>query len=326
MRHITLPDEQPHRLPFYLAMEEYIARHTDVAEAFFLWQVGPSVIFGRNQLIENEVNVAYCQEEGIPCYRRKSGGGCVYADEGNVMLSYITRDENVHMTFNRYINLLVLALYRMGIEAVATGRNDILVGGRKVSGNAFYHLPGSSIVHGTLLYDTHITHMTHCLTPPREKLQSKGVESIRQHITLLKEHTTLSLSAVKRHLIDTLCDDEYRLTADDVAVIKTIEDTYLSDAFIYGRNPRYTLVRQGRIESVGSLEVRLEMKNGIIKTADIMGDYFLVGDLEEGLLTHLCGARLEQESLEATLPQHLDDIILHLQREDFIRLLLETHQ
>ena len=326
MRHIILPDERPHRLPFYLAMEEYIARHTDVAEAFFLWQVGPTVIFGRNQLIENEVNVAYCHKEGIPCYRRKSGGGCVYSDEGNLMLSYITRDENVNLTFNRYVNLLVLALYRMGIEAVATGRNDILIGGCKVSGNAFYHLPGCSIVHGTLLYDTNMDHMTQCLTPPREKLQSKGVDSIRQHITLLKEHTTLPLSAVKQHLVATLCDGEYRLGADDVAAIRTIEDTYLTDAFIYGHNPRYTLVRRGRIDGVGSFEVRLEMKNGVVKSADILGDYFLVGDLEEGLLPHLLGTRLERESLEASLPQHLDDIILHLRREDFIHLLIGTQQ
>ena len=153
MTYVDLPDLSQHRLPFYLAMEEFVARELDEDDCLFLWQVEPTVIFGRNQLIESEVNLDYCREHGIQTYRRKSGGGCVYADMGNIMLSYITRDERVNFTFNRYINLLALVLCRLGIDAKVTGRNDILIDGRKVSGNAFYHIPGRSIVHGTMLFD-----------------------------------------------------------------------------------------------------------------------------------------------------------------------------
>ena len=103
------------RLSFYLAMEEYVARRLNTGDdCFFMWQVEPTVIFGRNQLIENEVNLDYCRQRGIATFRRKSGGGCVYADMGNVMLSYVTRDENVHFTFNKYINLVALVLYMTG--------------------------------------------------------------------------------------------------------------------------------------------------------------------------------------------------------------------
>lgn len=104
MTYIETGDEQTHRLSFYLAMEEYIARHLlHQDDCFFMWQVEPSVIFGRNQVPQNEVNIEYCIENGIQTYRRKSGGGCVYADQSNVMLSYITPDANVTDTFSRYM-------------------------------------------------------------------------------------------------------------------------------------------------------------------------------------------------------------------------------
>ena len=87
MLHIALPDNKTRRLTFYLAMEEYVARHLKAADCFFIWQVEPTVIFGRNQLIDNEVNLDFCRRHNIQTYRRKSGGGCVYADMNNLMLS-----------------------------------------------------------------------------------------------------------------------------------------------------------------------------------------------------------------------------------------------
>ncbi|WP_390892302.1 biotin/lipoate A/B protein ligase family protein, partial [Prevotella koreensis] len=103
MVYIKLPREEERRLSFYLAMEEYVAREVGVRDAFFIWQVLPSVIFGRNQLIENEVNIDYCRRNGVMMYRRKSGGGCVYADKSNMMLSFITSIDCVSLTYNRYI-------------------------------------------------------------------------------------------------------------------------------------------------------------------------------------------------------------------------------
>ncbi|MBO4658569.1 MAG: lipoate--protein ligase [Prevotella sp.] len=324
MTYISLPDERQRRLSFYLAMEEYVAREMDEDDCLFMWQVNPTVIFGRNQLIENEVNIDYCREHHIETYRRKSGGGCVYADMGNVMFSYVTKDENVTLTFNRYINLLVLLLYRMGIEAKATGRNDVLIDGRKVSGNAFYHIPGKSIVHGTMLYDTNMAHMVGSITPSDAKLISKGVKSVRQHIALLKDYTTMSLSEFIAFARRTLCDRETCLSPEAVTRIGEIEQEYLSEAFIYGNNPRYTLTRHGRIEGVGDFEVRMQLKNGIIKAIDIMGDFFLVGDIERGILSPLRGCALQREALEKALPLQTGDIILHLQKPDLIRLLLNN--
>jgi lipoic acid synthetase/lipoate-protein ligase A len=214
-------------------MEEYVARHLSADDCFFMWQVAPSVIFGRNQQLESEVNVSYCREHQIQMYRRKSGGGCVYADQSNVMLSYVTSEDNVGFAFNRFVNMVLLVLRKMGVEAVGTVRNDILIGDRKVCGTASYHLPGRSIVHSTLLYDTDMEHMLHAITPGYEKLQAKGIQSVRQRITLLKDYVSLTLEEVKTLIRQTLCDDTLLLSADEVAAIEELEAAYLREEFIH---------------------------------------------------------------------------------------------
>lgn len=233
MKYVALPFQEPRRLSFYLAMEEFVARHTDEPDAFFMWQVEPSVIFGRNQVLENEVNVAYCREHGISLYRRKSGGGCVYADMDNLMLSFVTSEENVNFAFNRFVNMVLLVLRKLGIAATGTSHNDIMIGDRKVCGTACYHFEGRSIVHSTMLFDTNMDHMLNAITPSREKLAKKGIESVRQRITLLKDYTTLdSVEALKVLIRETLCEGERMLTASEVAGIEAIEATYLKEEFI----------------------------------------------------------------------------------------------
>ena len=232
MKYIQLPMGDNRRLPFYLAMEEYVARRLDEPDAFFMWQVAPTVIFGRNQSLSNEVNTAYCEAHGIEIYRRKSGGGCVYADRDNLMLSYVSAGDNVGLAFNRFLGMLTLVLRRMGIAATTTQHNDVLIGDRKVSGTACYQLHGHNIVHSTLLYDTNMQHMLSAITPGPEKLQKKGIESVRQRITLLREHTTMTLEEVKTFIRQTLCTGERTLTAADVAAIAQMEQGYLDRNFI----------------------------------------------------------------------------------------------
>lgn len=229
MNLITLPDEKQRHLSFYLAMEEYVARHIPGSDLFFLWQVRPSVIYGRNQQLENEVNCDYCREHDIEIFHRKSGGGCVYADEQNLMLSFVGSDETVDLSFNKFVGMIVLVLRRLGIEAVATVHNDVLIDGHKVSGTACYRLPGRNIVHATLLYDTCMPHMLNAITPPAEKLQKKGIQSVRQRITLLKDYTTLSLPELKSFIVNTLCTGEsVKLSPTDVKAIERLEQDYLS--------------------------------------------------------------------------------------------------
>ena len=234
MKYISLPDEKVRRLSFYLTMEEYVACCLEEREGFFMWQVEPSVIYGRNQVVENEVNIDYCREHGIRLYRRKSGGGCAYADMDNLMLSFITSEENVGFAFNRFVNMMLLVFRKLGIEATGTSHNDIMIGSRKVCGTACRYIPpsnsptrrikGGCIVHSTMLYDTNMEHMLQAITPSQEKLQKKGIQSVRQRITLLKDYTSLSLDGVKNLIRDTLCDGERMLTPAEVEEIEHSEE------------------------------------------------------------------------------------------------------
>ena len=141
MKYVVLPDERIHPLSFYLSMEDYLAQNMEDDDLLMLWQVEPSVIYGRNQVVENEVNLDYCREHGIQVYQRKSGGGCVYADKDNLMLSMVTTEENVGFAFNRFVTMVLLVLRKMGIEATGTTNNDIMIGDRKLCGTACRKMP-----------------------------------------------------------------------------------------------------------------------------------------------------------------------------------------
>ncbi len=320
MIYVSLPDSRERRVSFYLAMEEWVARRVE-GDAFFMWVVEPSVVFGRNQLIDTEVNLDYCRERGIGMFRRKSGGGCIYADRGNVMMSYITADDGVGFTFNRYTGLVVLALQQLGVDARATGRNDILIGERKVSGTAFYRTAGRSIVHGTMLYDTCMENMVGAITPSDSKLRSKGVESVRQRVALLKDHIAIPFEDFIRHVRTTLCREEMTLSASDISEIEEMEREYLTEEFVYGNNPRCTLTRRGRIEGVGDIEARIELKNNIIRRMTLLGDFFVLGDIDRDIILPLTGCPPEREAMEAALPEDMDKVVMNLRRDDLVALL-----
>ena len=238
------------------------------------------------------------------------------------MVSYITKEVNVGFTFNRYINMVAAVLRKLGVEAIPSGRNDIMIEGRKVSGNAFYLAQGKSIVHGTMLYDTDMRNMVGAITPSSEKLLSKGVESVRQHIALLKDYIDNSIDEFLVFVMNHICDGCIRLTDKDVKEIEEIEREYLTDEFVFGNNPRYMLVRKSRIDGVGDMEIRIEAKNNIIKKVNMLGDYFIVGDIDTGLLKRLIGVALQKENLEKALPDDLSEYVLNLKKEDFINILL----
>ena len=226
MKYISLPTNETRRLSFYLAMEEFVARRLDESDAFFMWQVEPSVIYGRNQVVENEVNLDYCREHGIEVFQRKSGGGCVYADKDNLMLSYVTNEENVGFAFNRFVNMVLLVLRKMGIKATGTSHNDIMIGDRKLCGTACRKTSKGCIVHSTLLYDTNMEHMTHAITPSPAKLQHNGVQSVRQRVGLLKDYVTMSLEELKAFITAQLCHEEKQLTEADIRGIEELERKY----------------------------------------------------------------------------------------------------
>lgn len=304
MIYVELPDTEVRRLPFYLAMEEYLARNVaGETDLFFMWQVDPTVIFGRNQIIDNEVNIDYCRRNGIAMCRRKSGGGCVFANRDNIMMSYITaNDQEVCTTFGRYTRMVTGMLRELGLDASDTSRNDILIGDRKVSGNAFYHIPGHSIVHGTMLFDTDHTAMAEAITPSTVKMASKGVASVRSRITTLKEHLTIGLEEFKQHARESLCNGTLHLTEADVAAIEEMERPYYDDEWVFRARRRKPTRWMRRIDGVGEFQVDVTTdENGLIQDLDLAGDFFLVGDLDTELTGRLKGVRHNRQSIAEAL-------------------------
>ena len=206
------------------------------------------MIFGRNQVLENEVNLEYCKAKGVSIVQRKSGGGCVYSDKGNIMISYVSERGVVSEVFDRYLSNLTECLRGLGLDAEKSGRNDILIGGRKVSGNAFHQLPDRSIVHGTLLYDTDLDALESAIRPPVEKLERHGVASVRQrvrniaelfaqnvmsaqtdsNVQVVKYHPALkSVEDLEKYIVDYFTDGEIHLSTEDVAEIEEMAEPYI---------------------------------------------------------------------------------------------------
>lgn len=322
MIHALLPDDAVRPLPFYLAMEEYLADR-DNRDWFFMWQVEPTVIIGRNQHILTEVNLDYCRAHGIDVVRRRSGGGCVYADMNNVMFSHVTTSDAVTTTFARYTGMVASMLRSLGIDACAGGRNDVLIDGRKVSGNAFYHRRGRAIVHGTMLYDTDIDAMLHAITPSTVKLTSKGVESVRSRVINLSEVTDMDLERFKSEAARLLCDDEVTLTSADVVAIERIAERYRDPAWLYGNSPSASTRRRRRVEGVGELEVAVTLGADRISRIDMSGDFFLLSDMDTALLDRLAGVPYNRADIAAALVGvDVSDVIAGLDTDTFIELII----
>ena len=324
MKYILLPKPDTiHQLPFYFAVEEYVARHYTDDDYFIGWRVNPTVMLGRNQLIDNEVNTDYCKEHKIDIFRRKSGGGCIYADKGCIQFSYISRSVNANEAFAAYMQRMADLLKGLKIDAQLSGRNDILIDETKVSGCAFYQLSNRSVLHNSLLFDTQLDHLSNALTPAKEKLQSKGVASVRQRVTNVATYTQLDILAFMDYVRQEMCGTEVlELTEKDMKEVAEIEKELSSDDFVYGKNPKYSLVRKHRFEGVGTLEAHIELKNNIIGSINMVGDYFLLGDIDHDFLSLLKGCEFTREAVEERLEDiDLSTIIRGLKQRQFLRLL-----
>lgn len=324
MKYLILPErEKANQLPFYFAVEEYVARTYTDDDYFLIWRVEPTVMLGRNQLIDNEVEIDYCKANNIDIFRRKSGGGCIYADQGCMQFSYISFAENVNAAFTAYMQRIADILCSLNINAELSGRNDILVEGKKVAGSAFYRLKGRSVLHNSLLFSTQLEHLSKALTPAKEKLESKGVSSVRQRVTNVGDFTSLSIDEFMAYVHKYMCGDEVRvLTETDMQGIEAIEKELASDKFVYGKNPKYTETRKKRFADVGTLEAAIELKNGIIEHINLMGDYFLLGDIDRELLDLLKGVAFTREAVkERLMTVDLGAVVRNLALDQFLRLL-----
>ena len=175
-----------------LPLEEYLRLEAELVKnvpelTFFTWIVSPTVIYGRHQIREQEIPEPYCAAHNVRIVQRQSGGGCVYADRGNLMLSYISPSSHSQEVFDEFLRLLAGALQRLGYPAVTTAHNDVLVEERKVAGTACYTTPTGTVVHACMMYDVDVEALQQAITPSAAKLQKHAVRSVRQRVRNLRE-------------------------------------------------------------------------------------------------------------------------------------------
>lgn len=268
---------------FYLAAEECLARWYPAGSFLFSWQTGPTCVIGRNQVLHRELDVDFCRREGIEIVRRKSGGGAIFSDEGNVMWSLVTTGGPVEPLFAGYVRAMCGALCSLGSNASATGRNDIVIDGeQKVCGNAFYHLSGRNIVHGTMLYDTNAVRMQGALRPEPEKLRQRGVESVRRRVGLLKTQIPGGVMRLRDEL-ECLLTAGAPLMLSEVQAdeIRALAAGYAAPAYLYGAGGRADVTLSERFPAVGRMEICLCLKGSLVEEVTLSGDYFETGDAAE---------------------------------------------
>lgn len=267
----------------------------------------PSIIIGKNQNTAEEVNQEYVRQRGIHVVRRLSGGGAVYHDLGNLNFSFITRDDG--KSFNNYRKFtepVVRALHQLGVQAELTGRNDIQVGDRKISGNAQFATKGRMFTHGTLLFSSEMEHIASALNVHPLKIQSKGVKSVRSRVANISEflRTPMTVGEFKAHLLQSIFGGtepaEYKLGDNEwEAVHRLAEERYRSWDWNYGLSPAFNVHMVKRL-TAGTFDVRLDVDEGIIRGAAVYGDFFGVGEVDE-FISKLIGARYDHPSIARIL-------------------------
>ncbi|WP_416149269.1 lipoate--protein ligase [Salipaludibacillus sp. HK11] len=272
-----------------LAIEEYALRNLPIDETYLLFYVNkPSIIIGKNQNTIEEINKDYVDKEGIQVIRRLSGGGAVYHDLGNLNFSFLTKDDGDSFSnFQKFTEPVTKALANLGVDAKLSGRNDIHVGERKISGNAQYLTKGKMFSHGTLLLDSEIEKVVDALNVNEEKIRSKGIKSIRSRVANINEflEEKLTVDELKKVLLESIFPEGkveiYKLTEEDWRGINQIsQDRYKNWNWNYGKSPKFDLQRSKRFDA-GTIDVRLNVSKGIIQECKIFGDFFGVGDVSE---------------------------------------------
>ena len=293
---------------YNLALEEVMTAQADAPFAM-LWRNRPAVIIGRNQNACREFDAAYAREHGIAVVRRMTGGGAVYHDLGNLnysIFAFETDANRRYIDFAPFAEPVLTALRALGAAAEFSGRNDILVDGRKVSGSAKCVHAGRILFHGTLLFDVDFEVMAAVLTPPRAKIEAKGVASVRARVANLNEFLP-SLTresfrqALERELLRQFglrtplpIPDNWMREAERIA-----DERYRSWEWNFGESPDFTFERTQRFPC-GTVTVHLDVHSGVIRRAAFRGDFFGTSPADE-LATLLTGCPHRADAIRAAL-------------------------
>lgn len=300
-----------------LAIEIFLLQEMKVDEPILLFYINePSIIIGRNQNTIEEINKDYVDAHGIHVVRRFSGGGAVYHDFGNLNFSFIMPDDgNSFRDFEKLTKPIVQALHEMGVEgAQLKGRNDLVIDDMKFSGNAMYATNGRMFAHGTIMFDSDINEVVNALKVRKDKIESKGIKSIRSRVTnikpfLPKDKQDMTTEAFREEIllkifgVDSVDQVKtYTLTEEDWVKINEISDKYYRNwDWNYGKSPAFDIERCKRFP-IGSIEVRFNVQEGKITEAKIYGDFFGLGDIAD-VEQAFIGTRYDKSALKDVIDQ-----------------------
>ena len=312
---------------FNMAFDEFCLEQLKADEpVFYLWQNRPSVIIGLNQSAYAEVNLPYLREKGIVLARRVTGGGAVYHDLQNLNYTITGRIRDLETDYPAYVETMARALRQLGVPAEVSGRNDILVEGRKCSGYAKRVSKDRLMIHGTLMYDVDIDTLTEVLATPGSKLSAAGVSSVRSRVANLKGYLPQfkDIQAFQAALQALLAgdDEEIRLTDAQIAQIEAdAAAKYRTWEWIYGHSP-VAAFRVGKKFACGRVEASFSLKAGCIDGLRFSGDF--LGNLPPDCIADaLQGCRYTREALLDTLRnQPVGDCFDALTPDELTRFLL----
>lgn len=314
---------------FNLALEQYLLDSKE-GNIFMLWRNDRAVIIGKNQNAYAELDVDYVEKNNIKVVRRLTGGGAVFHDIGNINFSFIVSEtEKAVLDFARFTKPVIEALKSLGIENVClSGRNDIMIGDRKISGNAQSSYNGKTLHHGTLLYSADLSMLSGALRVDPEKIKSKGIKSVRNRVGNIKDFlkTDMSVTEFMDYLEDYVAketDSEIvNLTDEDIALTQKLADEkYSTWDWNFGKSKELLVQKKKRFD-FGSVAVDLTVEGGIINAVKISGDFFGVKDVSE-IENILTNTKFETESLRRKINDELiGECVSGMTAEDFISLLM----
>ncbi len=329
-RYIESPSTDPY---FNLSLEQYVFDKMDHSYRYFmLWRNENTIVVGKHQNTIEEINAAYVKEHGVRVVRRLSGGGAVYHDLGNVNFTFIADCKNLDtFDFAAFCAPVVKALKSLGVKAEISGRNDMIIGGKKFSGNSQYMKQGRIMHHGTILYDSDLDAVERALTVSTDKFESKGLKSIRSRITNIRPYITGQdftaerfMCALRDFMLAEHSMTEYKLMPADIRAVSALQkDVYESWEWNYGVSPAFRVHKQRRVEGCGKLEIFLNVEEGIIHDIAFYGDYFGNGDTSD-LKNRLKGRLLKEAALRAALAGvSVEHYFSHMDMETFLTILLQ---
>ncbi|WP_349687748.1 lipoate--protein ligase [Acidaminococcus sp. DS4831] len=318
---------------FNLALEQYVFDCMDKSKEYFiLWQNDNTIVVGKNQNTIAEINRKFVEEKKITVVRRLSGGGAVYHDLGNLNFTIIVSKKNNmnDFDFSRFNKPVVQALNKLGVHANISGRNDITINNKKISGNAQYIKNGRIMDHGAILYSSNLSILSKALIVSKDKIESKGIKSVRTRVTNVIDNmeNKVPIEKFKKLLLEEMAGQEkifpYKLTDNDLKIIMKIKkERYDTWEWNYGYSPKYNIEKERYIPGCGKIQIYMNVENGKISAFDIYGDYF--GNKDKNDIIHfLNGIEVNREAFNNALKNiNIDQYFFGLSKKEFVDILVE---